>query len=372
MRAPDLWKRLPLALRDALPAWVLARVLVGASMGAARVVVDEYPRGALAHNAHVSLLGWDAGIYDQVARVGYADLSTIRFFPLYPLVARALDPVLPGSTRVPLLIVANLAALGFAVVLHRLVMGETGDPERARRAAWFACLAPPAFVMVWGYAEPLFLLLSAAAFLALRRQRFAAAASLAALAALTRPLGVALAVPASVEAWRGMRDADLRGRAARAIAMVAAPLGALAYLLWARDRTGDLFEPFRIQTRSVHRGRPVDPFTGVAHALSEFVDHDRVGPLLHLAWAAIVVALVVVAFRRLAVSYGLYATVTIVVALSSRNLDSFERYAFNAFPVLIAAALVVPNRRAETLVFTASGAAMCVYTLLASLGVYVP
>ena len=71
-------------------------------------------------------------------------------------------------------------------------------------------------------------------------------------------------------------------------------------------------------------------------------------------------------------SYGLFAAATLVIALSSRNLDSFERYAFNAFPLVIAAALVVRNRRLETLVFTAMGAAMCLYGLVAALGVYVP
>ena len=71
-------------------------------------------------------------------------------------------------------------------------------------------------------------------------------------------------------------------------------------------------------------------------------------------------------------SYGLFAVATVVIALSSRNLDSFERYAFNAFPLIIAAALIVRERRVETLVFTAMGTAMCLYGLVAAFGVYVP
>ena len=46
--------------------------------------------------------------------------------------------------------------------------------------------------------------------------------------------------------------------------------------------------------------------------------------------------------------------------------------AFNAFPLVIAAALVVRERRLETLVFTAMGTAMCLYTVVAVFGVYVP
>ena len=139
MRAAEVWKRCPLALRDTLPAWLLARVIVLASLGAARFVIDEYPRSALARNAQVTLIGWDAGIYTTIARFGYAaDPETYRFFPLYPLASRALDVVTPGSTRVAIVILANLCALGFAVLVHRLVMRETGDAEAARRASWFA------------------------------------------------------------------------------------------------------------------------------------------------------------------------------------------------------------------------------------------
>ncbi len=373
MRAAEIWKRCPLALRDSLPAWILARVIALASLGAARFVVDEYPRSVLARNAQVTLIGWDAGIYNTIARFGYAaDPESYRFFPLFPLASRALDVITPGSTRVALVLVANVCALGFALLIHRLVMHETHDVETARRAAWFACIAPPAFVLVWGYAEPVFLLLSVATFLMLRTRRFAAAGLFAALAALTRPLGVVIAIPAAVEAWRGFRAAGIRSRVERVIAVVAAPLGTLVFLVWTRDRTGDLLDPYRIQAESSHRGSTVDPFTGVANALSEFFDHDRIGPLLHVGWAVVAIALMVIAFRRLPVSYGLFAAVTVVIALSSRNLDSFERYAFNAFPLLIAAALVVRSRRLETLVFTAMGAAMCLYGVVAALGVYVP
>jgi Mannosyltransferase (PIG-V) len=373
VRAAEIWKRCPLALRDTLPAWILARIIVLAGLGAARFVVDEYPRSALARNAQVSLVGWDAGIYNTIARFGYAaDPESYRFFPLYPLATRALNVITPGSTRVALVLLANVCALGFALLIHRLVMHEMGDVEASRRAAWFACIAPPAFVMVWGYAEPMFLLLSVATFLMLRTNRFVAAGLFGALAALTRPLGVVIAIPAVVEAWRGFRTAGIRSRVERVFAIVAAPLGTLVFLVWTRDRTGDLLDPYRIQAESIHRGRTVDPFTGIANALSEFFDHDRIGPLLHVGWAVIAIALIVVVFRRLPVSYGLFATATVVIALSSRNLDSFERYAFSAFPLVIAAALIVRNRRVETLVFTAMGAAMCLYTVVAALGVYVP
>ncbi|MEX1006529.1 MAG: mannosyltransferase family protein [Acidimicrobiia bacterium] len=373
MRVAEIWKRCPLALRDSLPAWVLARLIVAASLAGAKFIVDDFPQRAIGHRNDLSLIGWDGEFYELIARAGYAaDADSYRFFPLYPLASKALNFVTPGSTTVALVLLANVCSLGFVVLLHHLVQRETGDVDLARRAAWFGCIAPAAFVMVWGYAEPTFLLLAVATFLMLRTDRFAAAGLFGALAALTRPLGVLIAISAAFEASRGFRNADVRGRAERVVAVAGPPIGTLAYLLWTLDRTGDFLEPYRIQALAVHRGKTVDPVTGIANALSEFFDHDRIGPLFHVGWAVVAVALVVVTFRRLPASYGLFSAATVIIALSSHNLDSFERYAFNAFPLIIVVAMIFHTRRQETLAFTAAGALMLLYGTLAALSLYVP
>ena len=62
---------------------------------------------------HQGLLGWDAGWYEAIARSGYGPLGhqSLRFFPLFPLVGRALA-VLPGvSAGAALVVVANVSAL---------------------------------------------------------------------------------------------------------------------------------------------------------------------------------------------------------------------------------------------------------------------
>jgi len=321
MRAPEIWKRCPAAIREPLPAWILARVIVLASLGAAKFVVDEYPRGALARSAQVSLVGWDGGFYDLITRSGYAvQPESYRFFPGYPLAARALDVVTPGSSRVALVLLANVCSFAFVVLLYALVMRETADADTARRASWFGCIAPPAFVMVWGYAEPQFLLLSVATFFMLRTRRFAGAAVFAALAALTRPLGLVIAIPAVIEAIRGFDRAGARERVERVLAIVGAPVGALVYLVWVRGQTGDLLEPYRIQAESTRRGAIVDPFTGVWHALREFFDHSRVGPLLHVGWAVMMaIVLIMVTRSRLRWLWLLHPVVTVFVVVVTAN-----------------------------------------------------
>jgi hypothetical protein len=56
----------------------------------------------------------------------------------------------------------------------------------------------------------------------------------------------------------------------------------------------------------------------------------------------------------------------------SSNLESFERYALVAFPLVLTATTLTTGRRIERAVLVASGAAMSLYALLAFLHAYVP
>jgi hypothetical protein len=61
-----------------------------------------------------------------------------------------------------------------------------------------------------------------------------------------------------------------------------------------------------------------------------------------------------------------------VVAVSGSNLDSFERYALSAFPLVMAASTLLRSGRVATVTYVLSGAAMALYAVLAFQGAYVP
>jgi hypothetical protein len=85
------------------------------------------------------------------------------------------------------------------------------------------------------------------------------------------------------------------------------------------------------------------------------------------------VLLVVVLFRRWPFSFAIYATVALVVALSSHNLDSLERYALAIVPLVLAAAdLIGTKRDVEEIVFVAAAAGLVAASVLAFTGVMVP
>lgn len=365
-----------------LPQWVAARVVVAGALALAWLVVHRlHPSvpGA-ATRVHDGLLGWDAGWYRAIALYGYQSQGhqALRFFPLFPLVGRALATV-PGVTAgAALVVVANLSALVGTALLRVLVRRETGDARLADRAAWLLSLAPPAFVLVMGYAEGPLLVCTVGCFLAVRRgwpgagaPCWWAAALLGAAAGLTRPLGVLLVLPVAVEAVRRWRHAGRWERGAAAVAVVAPAVGAGAFLAWTWGVFGDPFLPLQVQAQSGHHGGLSDPFrTLVDDARGVF--HHHLGTALHVPWVVLAVALVVVCWYRLPAAYGAFATAVVAVALSGTNLDSFERYALSAFPLVVAGATLTAGRRVERVVLVLAAAGLAGYAALAFLNLSVP
>ena len=362
------------ALRVSLLPWVVARVLVTMALALAhwRASTGHLSATATAR-VHEGLLGWDAGWYEAIARHGYAGAghSSLRFFPLYPVLARAVA-ILPGvGVGTALVVLSNVCALAGTAVVVALVRRESGDEGLATRAAWVLCLAPPAFVFVMGYAEGTLLVLSVGAFYALRTRRWWAAAVLGLLAGLTRPLGALLLIPAVVELSRGWRTAPSSERVGRLAATAAPVLGTAGFLGWVGWRYGDALTPLRLQEQGAHHGL-ADPFVTLAHDASDLVRGQHLGEALHLPWVVLAVALLVVALRSWPASYGLYAAAVLAVALTGSNLDSFERYALSAFPLALAAATVTASKRVWPVAVVGGAAALVVYAVLAFTNVYVP
>ncbi len=339
--------------------WIVSRVLVVGALGAVHQLRDHF--AAVQSPVHtVGLFSWDASYYIAIARHGYDAVETLkisdglRFFPLYPLIGRAI-----GGSNIALLAITNLAML-LALVLVRLLARSWTDARTADTAVWIWALGPGALASVMAYSEPVFIVFVCLVFLALDRDRIMVATVAGGLAALTRPVGAVLIAVVVAYAWQRRRPKTL-------LAAIGPMVGIGSFLWWA----GGL-DPLRLQSKANLRGKFVDPVRAVAGAIGDSVHDGRVGPALHVGWVLVAVALLVVAWRRLPLPAATYAAVSIAVALTSYNLDSFERYLFAAFPVAIAAALVIRPRHVERAVIASLGGALVAYAVLAFTTTYIP
>ncbi|MGW3648340.1 mannosyltransferase family protein [Streptomyces sp. NPDC000878] len=203
---------------------------------------------------------WDSVWYTRVAELGYGyevrlpngDVhSNLAFFPLLPWLERLLASVTPMS----------YADSGFAVSVLASIAAAWGvfavaDHVYGRRAGVCAVLLwavlPVGIVQSMAYSESLFTALAAWSLYAVLTGRWLTAGTLALLAGLTRPVGLAVvaavwtAAIASYVRDRGVSYVRDRGAPAsdsapvwrRALAMLIAPLGAAGYVLWVGHRTG--------------------------------------------------------------------------------------------------------------------------------------
>ncbi len=371
-----------------LAAWLAARVVVGAALGLTRFLAGTVADDTGTRFETTDLLGWDAGWYRAIADDGYAGAGeeSRRFFPLLPLLARGVAAVAGsgGHTGVVLLALVNLAAFAFALALVRLARAEGLDDAATDRLIWLAALAPPAFVLVMGYAEALAGLLAVLVFLGARTRRWELTAAAGLLAGLCRPLGLLLAVPVAIEAARGLRlglpgrvraaggrpvsAGELTGRVAAVLAPVA---GAGIYLAWSAATFGDGFAPFTLQRDAARHGSASNPVEVLVDA-ARGTFSGELGTGLHLPWLLLAVTGLVVMARRLPASYAAWCGLVLAAVLSGSNLDSSERYLYGAFPFLMVAALVTGRRAVWPFVLACSAAVMAVYATLAFTLAYVP
>jgi hypothetical protein len=122
----------------------------------------------LRHPSIDGLCRWDCRFFQELANHGYLHDGYTNFFPLYPLLVRALHEATGLHIDLCLILVPNLAALGGLLILYRLVT-FLEDESAAKWTLVLFVSFPFAFFQAMGYPESLMVLFSAlAVYLALR------------------------------------------------------------------------------------------------------------------------------------------------------------------------------------------------------------
>jgi hypothetical protein len=289
----------------------------------------------------------DALWYLRIAVRGYGgDRSTYAFFPLYPVLVRALR-ILIRSEAAAGMIVASLACAGGFVFLFKVVEALLG--ERPAKAAVLAlALFPTSFFFIAPYAESALLAAGSLALLMVLRRRPWAAAIAGAAAGLARPFGFLIALPMAAFGWnKGHRTASIASAAAAPLAM-AAWMGTIAL------HEHDLRAGFTAQSIWQRQfSFPIKTILAEIKALHGYWSSDY-GPyfladLIALALGVALVAATIIALQKAnktpaAAGLGAYGIAAItgplLVPYPGRPLLSFPRFVLALFPLFGAAALI--------------------------------
>lgn len=292
-------------------------------------------------------VAWDSEYYLSIATAGYDDTDVLSantpegeialnyaFFPLYPLIMSVVRVPFTLLTETPIaasvaagMLIALLGTLGGMIALYDIARDELGE-DGALRTVFYLLIFPSAFFLAQVYTEGLFIGLAFGSLALLRRQKLLYAALLAALATLTRSVGVLLIVPLALS-WLSTIDRkafrltpELIGRGV----LVLAPL--MAYGLWRLT----LGHPFTLVEEN-YFGRELfnfDSFSrGVTFAFEQFMagENRQMRAYYGMEFAAVVLAVITSLFTlRRYPGLTLFGLLAIVISVTSGAPQSLIRY----------------------------------------------
>jgi hypothetical protein len=324
---------------------------------------------------------WDAGWYFHVARRGYfhdpVGQSSTAFFPLYPALMRALACPFGGSDRA--LWLAGIALsyacfFGGLLLLHRLTERLLGDREAARRTILFVAVFPFSYFFTQVYTESLFLLLTVGAVAAATASRWGWAGALGALAAVTRPNGILIAVPLGLLALAGRPGP--RALAGRTAALALVPAALALYSAFVYRLTGDPLGWLHGQAAWGYSvgNRPWVELMRVLDRIEHnglygyfFVDPRSVYYLIHAVVAIVAIALTPRVFTRLGPALGGYAAASLFVPLTGNALEGIGRYVATLFPYFMLLGTIRSRRGQDAILIVSALGLAFLLTLFVTL-----
>jgi hypothetical protein len=343
------------SLRLAAPALALYAALRIIGL----IVLAAYAHHAGTHLMDVLGRHFDGVWYAQIANHGYdtvlhhkpdGSLATtpVTFFPLFPALIALTKTIFFVSAPVAGVMVAAgaglIAAWGIFAVGRHLFDRRVG---LILVGLW--AVLPHAVVESMAYTETVFTAIVAWALLALLRRQWLIAAGLTILAGLTRPTAIPLiaavclaalvAVIRRRDSWRPW------------VALVAAPIGYVGYLLWVGHELGRLDAYFYIQKNAWHIA-----FDGGADTFRAaerlFTAPERLSFYISGLVVVIAIALLVLTFLdRQPWPVLVYTTTMIILALTvSQYFWAKGRYLIPAFPLLLPIAVALAKSRPRTTV----------------------
>jgi Gpi18-like mannosyltransferase len=295
---------------------------------------------------------WDASHYLSLAEKGYVSEGegrfSIVFYPLYPWLIRAVAFVGPSYFGAAL-VVSGVAAIAAALLFRRLV--ELDHPAKvARLAIWFLFIFPTAYFLHIGYTESLFLALVLGCLLAARKQYWAVAGVLGALACLTRVNGLLLVPTLLVEAWLQYRVT--RRINWRWLWIGAAGLGFAGYLFLNYRVTGDPFAFSPIMEKNWYK-KITFPWVGIRDVWLRIPSFNLQEGLWEFIFIVFAFLCTVWCWIKLRPTYAIWMTFNWLLVNSTTYVVSVPRYCLTLFPIFIILALLAAARPLAGRIMTA-------------------
>lgn len=276
---------------------------------------------------------WDGNWYVSIAKNGYTlnpgKESNIVFFPLYPITIIIAKTITTLPWKVAGSLVSIIALILASKILYKEIREQWGG-SIARRSLFYMLIFPSAFFFSVIYTESLFILLTVLCFYYLRKEKWCLVGLFAALATLTKTIGIIL-LPIIVLGYL-LKYHKIK----TSILYLVLPIIALgAWMIYCQYQFGDFLifahgqEAFH---RPVGRFKLIELLQGSSTADKKIWIIDSLSALL-----AFTTGIILLVWKKF--TYGLYVILGTLIPMASGTWQSMNRYVLVLFPMFIVLAI---------------------------------
>ncbi len=323
------------------------------AVGFSSVHFSTYKGGTCLTKKQLPYYRWDSFWYTSIARHGYtfseAKNSSIAFFPLYPLVIKAVYSV--SHLREDRLSFGLNIFFSFLAVLFLYRLAKIDYPEKTSLVVALVFLFfPPAYFFLSGYPDVLFALLAILSLYFARKKEWGKTGAAAGLLAITKPYGIFMLPVILIEyAWSHNWEMKIFFKKLDWWPLLLPLFSFGGFMFFNYWQFGT---PIAFLTAQQTWGRSLaDPALALLAEAKHYLFTGNILTgsnfpyVIYLASFVFSIVAGVLSWSRVRKTYLLFSVLLLLSALLTGTLTSWGRYMLLGFPVLIGPAVYLSERK---------------------------
>ncbi len=296
---------------------------------------------------------WDSFWYTSIARHGYSfsmeKNSSIAFFPAYPSVIRLVH-LMSGAKEDRISFGLNIVlTLLIIFFLYRLALFDFSDAV-SRNIVLVWLFFPPAYFLLSGYPEALFIFLAVLSFYLARKKAWLWAGITAGLLALTKPYGIFMLSALLLEYWEGNNwNWRIFYRKFSWLPLLFPLVAFGGFMLFNFLKFGNALAFLSAQHTW---GRTLgNPFLALFREFKFYLIDNSIMTgsnfpyLIYFGSFVFSIFAFMLCWKKIRNSYLVFSTLLLFSAFFTGTLTSWGRYMFLGFPILIGPAIYFSKKR---------------------------
>ncbi len=309
----------------------------------------------------------------NLAKEGYGTPKTYysyNLFPLYPSLISALSPLFGYFNSA--LFLSHLFGLGSVFLLYKLVRLNMSESE-SRLSVFLLLIFPSSFFLTTTYSESLFLFLSLATLLSLKKGNLLASVTFAALSSYTRAAGIILWLVILIDYFDSHKNWLKAIFTKQSLLLLVPPIGFFTYLRYLEVYTSDFlnFLP-SLPTKFVFIHQVFLRYL----KMIIFVDHKSflfAVILTEFLLSLLVIYLLIVRFKQTPLSYWIYLLIIFFVPSLWGSFSGIGRFLLTCPPffIVLTSWLSEQNRTTKKIYYCLSVLLLILNFIIFSKGIFV-